>query len=111
MQHKDLHNRRTFLKRSSLAAGAALVAPQFLFSGAEEKVRLGFIGTGYRGRIAVYELMRMTDQLRRLTADNADGVTLYEAAVEGGFLPMREDAIRKVEQGMTDQAEVFRVLH
>ncbi len=69
------------------------------------------LGTGYRGRIAVYELMKMTDQLRRLTAENADGVTLYEAAVDGGFQPMREDAMAKVARGMTDQAEVYRVLH
>ncbi|MDX9910615.1 MAG: GspE/PulE family protein [Phycisphaerales bacterium] len=68
-------------------------------------------GTGYRGRLAVYEIMQMTDRLRHLTADRADGVTLYEAAVEGGFLPMRDDANKKVAQGLTDQAEVFRVLH
>ncbi len=47
----------------------------------------------------------------RLTAEYADGVTLYEAAVDGGFLPMREDAMAKVARGMTDQAEVYRVLH
>ncbi|HED53056.1 MAG TPA: type II secretion system protein GspE [Phycisphaerales bacterium] len=69
------------------------------------------LGTGYRGRLAVYELMEMTDTLRRLTAENADGVTLYEAAVDAGFEPMREDAMRKVAEGLTDQAEVYRVLH
>jgi general secretion pathway protein E len=69
------------------------------------------MSSGYRGRLAVYEIMKMTDRLRRLTAENADGVTLYEAAVDGGFLPMREDALLKVKQGLTDQAEVYRVLH
>jgi len=69
------------------------------------------MSSGYRGRLAVYEIMKMTDTLRRLTAENADGVTLYEAAVDGGFLPMREDAMLKVKQGLTDQAEVYRVLH
>ncbi len=69
------------------------------------------LGAGYRGRLAVYELMKMTDRLRRLTAENADGVTLYEAAVDGGFMPMREDAMHKVSLGMTDQSEVYRVLH
>ena len=69
------------------------------------------MSSGYRGRLAVYEIMKMTDKLRRLTAENADGVTLYEAAVDGGFLPMREDAMLKVKQGLTDQAEVYRVLH
>ncbi len=68
-------------------------------------------GTGYRGRIAVYEIMKMTDELRRLTASHADGVTLYEAAVAGGFDSMHADAARKVAQGLTDEAEVYRVLH
>jgi general secretion pathway protein E len=68
-------------------------------------------GSGYKGRLAVYELMHMTDQLRRLTASNADGVTLMEAAVEGGFQTMHVDADAKVAQGVTDQSEVFRILH
>ncbi|MCA9271957.1 MAG: Flp pilus assembly complex ATPase component TadA [Phycisphaerales bacterium] len=69
------------------------------------------LGTGYRGRLAVYEIMKMNDTLRRLTAQNADGVTLYEAAVDAGFKPMREDALDKVKRGLTDQSEVYRVLH
>ncbi len=69
------------------------------------------LGTGYRGRLAVYEIMKMNDTLRRLTAQNSDGVTLYEAAVDAGFKPMREDALDKVKRGLTDQAEVYRVLH
>ena len=69
------------------------------------------LGTGYRGRLAVYEIMKMNDTLRRLTAQNADGVTLYEAAVDAGFKPMREDALDKVKRGLTDQVEVYRVLH
>jgi len=68
-------------------------------------------GAGYRGRLAVYEIMTMTDELRRLTAEHADGVTLYAAAVNGGFVPMRADGADKVAQGVTDQAEVYRVLH
>lgn len=67
--------------------------------------------TGYRGRLAVHELMLMTDELRRLTGERADGVSLYEAAVNGGFEPMKIDAMEKVAQGLTDEAEVFRVLH
>ncbi len=65
----------------------------------------------YKGRLAAHELMVVTDTIRSLTAQNADGVTIYKAAVEEGFAPMRNDALRKVEMGLTDQAEVFRVLH
>ncbi len=68
-------------------------------------------GSGYRGRLAVHELMLMTDELRRLTGERADGVSLYEAAVAGGFEPMKIDAMEKVRMGLTDEAEVFRVLH
>ena len=68
-------------------------------------------GSGYKGRLAAHELMLMNDTLRRLTAERADGVTLYEAAVDSGFQPMKVDAMEKVRQGLTDEAEVFRVLH
>jgi len=69
------------------------------------------LGTGYKGRLAVYEIMQMTDELRRLTAQNADAITLLEAAVDAGFEPMRVDAAEKVAAGLTDESEVFRVLH
>ena len=59
----------------------------------------------------MHELLAVSDTIRELTAKNADGVTIYKAAVEEGFEPMRVDALRKVETGLTDQAEVFRVLH
>lgn len=65
----------------------------------------------YKGRLAAHEIMRVTDTIRRLTAQNADAVTIYQAAVDEGFEPMRVDAMRKVEMGLTDQEEVFRVLH
>ena len=68
-------------------------------------------GTGYRGRLAVYEFMHIDDTMRRLTESRADGVSLREAALDAGFKPMRDDAMGKVEAGVTDQAEVYRVLH
>ncbi len=68
-------------------------------------------GTGFRGRMAIYELMNVTDDLRRITGQNADSVTLYETAIKGGFRPMREDAELKAAQGLTTKEELFRVLH
>jgi general secretion pathway protein E len=67
-------------------------------------------GTGYKGRMAVYELMTMNDELRRLTAERSDGVLLMEAAKRAGFAPMIEDARRKVREGLTDERELKRVL-
>jgi general secretion pathway protein E len=79
-------------------------------SGADSRCEVCY-GTGYKGRIAAYELMMMTDGLRRLTAQRADAIMLYDAAKEAGFKPMRDDAGGKMAQGLTDEAEVYRVLH
>lgn len=68
-------------------------------------------GTGYKGRLAAYEIMAMNDELRQLTAQRVDSVTLYESAKRAGFKPMRDDAMEKVRLGQTDEAEVYRVLH
>lgn len=67
-------------------------------------------GQQYKGRMGVYELMRMNDELRTLTAQRADGVLLMEAAKRAGFKPMIEDAKMKAAKGMTDEAEIKRVL-
>ncbi|MCH7961439.1 MAG: type II/IV secretion system protein [Planctomycetes bacterium] len=67
-------------------------------------------GTGFKGRVGVYEIMTMTDELRRLTAQKADSATLYEAARRSGFRSMREDAVEKLAAGITTQAEISRVL-
>jgi general secretion pathway protein E len=68
-------------------------------------------GVGYKGRLAAYEIMTMDDDLRRLTASRADAVSLYDMAVAKGFKPMRDDAMDKARRGLTDEAEIYRVLH
>jgi len=47
--------------------------------------------TGYRGRIALYEVMRITDQLRRLIAESAGEDLLRQAAIDVGMVPLGED--------------------
>ncbi|MEO1007902.1 MAG: GspE/PulE family protein [Planctomycetota bacterium] len=73
----------------------------------EEKAETG---ERYRGRMGVYELMRMNDELRTLTAQRADGVLLMEAAKRAGFKPMIEDARVKAQKRLTDEDEIRRVL-
>ncbi len=68
-------------------------------------------GAGYKGRVAIHEIMPMNDTLRRLTGERADGVTLMEAALDAGFKPMKHDAEAKIAKGLTTQAEAYRVLH
>jgi general secretion pathway protein E len=67
-------------------------------------------GTGYFGRLGVFEIMKMTDDLRRLTAQRVDAVSLAEAARAAGMRTMMDDAMDKVALGLTTEAEVRRVL-
>ena len=67
-------------------------------------------GSGYFGRIAVYEIMRMTDRLRELTIQGADAVTLAKTAHAEGMRSMIDDAREKIAMGLTDETEIRRVL-
>ncbi len=65
--------------------------------------------TGFLGRVGIYELMRMNDEVRRLTISNADAGQLRKAAVNGGMVTLRRDGFEKVRLGVTTIAEVMRV--
>jgi type IV pilus assembly protein PilB len=66
--------------------------------------------TGYRGRIALYEVMRVTDRLRRLIAQKGGEDMVREAAIEGGMLTLGEDGLAKVKAGITTAEELLRVV-
>jgi general secretion pathway protein E len=68
------------------------------------------LGTGFRGRVAIFEIMLMNDTLRRLTAQRADAVTLADAARAAGMTSLEDDARRKIAMGWTNAAEIQRVL-
>ncbi len=68
-------------------------------------------GSGYYGRVAVYELMTMTDELRKLIATSADSIALRELAVAQGMRSMTDDGRDKVAAGLTTEEELHRVLH
>jgi general secretion pathway protein E len=67
-------------------------------------------GTGYKGRLAVYEIMLMTEELRRMTSQNADAISLADAAKRAGFANMHVDAEDKARAGITTMEEIKRVL-
>jgi len=67
-------------------------------------------GTGFFGRVGVFEIMQMTDDLRRLTAKGADAVALGDAARAGGMKTMMDDAREKIGLGLTTEGEMLRVL-
>jgi len=65
--------------------------------------------TGYKGRIAIFELMVITENIRELISKNVTTGKLREAAIKEGMCQLREDGIKKVCEGITTIDEVLRV--
>jgi general secretion pathway protein E len=63
--------------------------------------------TGYRGRIGIYELLTIDEDLRSVILKNHDAVSLRKAAMAKGFRPMRYDGLRKILLGVTTIEEVL----
>ena len=66
-------------------------------------------GTGYRGRMGIYELMLVDDDIRRLILQNTDAATVKNMARQKGLRTLREDGADKVLAGVTTASEVARV--
>jgi type IV pilus assembly protein PilB len=65
--------------------------------------------TGYRGRVGLYEVMTVSDEIRKLALARAPANELSEVAVRQGMRLLRDDGLEKVRLGMTSIAEVTRV--
>jgi type IV pilus assembly protein PilB len=70
-------------------------------------VRCG--GMGYRGRVGLYEVMTMSDEIRSLTLQRAAAEQVATVAVREGMRRMREDGLEKVKSGITTMPEISRV--
>jgi type IV pilus assembly protein PilB len=66
-------------------------------------------GTGYKGRVALYEVMRFSDGLRELVLQGASTAELKTAAIKNGMSSLRMSGINKVLDGTTTVDEVLRV--
>jgi type IV pilus assembly protein PilB len=66
-------------------------------------------GMGYRGRIGLYEVMTMSEQLRALTLERASADQVATVAVSEGMTRLRDDGLAKVRSGETSMSEVARV--
>jgi type IV pilus assembly protein PilB len=66
--------------------------------------------TGYRGRMGIYEVMRVNDKVRRLIAQKAGEDMIRDAAIGAGMITLGEDALAKVKSGATSAEELFRVV-
>ncbi len=63
-------------------------------------------GSGYRGRIGIFELMVVNDDIRSLINKEADSNTIAQTAMRHGMRPLIEDGKMKVQQGVTTEAEI-----
>jgi type IV pilus assembly protein PilB len=64
--------------------------------------------TGYKGRVGLYEVMEVTEELRELILVGASGLELKRKAVEEGMITLRRSGLRKVMEGVTTIEEVAR---
>jgi len=64
--------------------------------------------TGYKGRMGIFEVMRIDDDIRQLIEGDANSIAIEKAALEKGMVNMREAALRKLEAGLTTFDEVLR---
>ncbi|MEC9466358.1 MAG: type II secretion system ATPase GspE [Myxococcota bacterium] len=67
------------------------------------------LGTGYQGRLGIYELLTPSDEIRQLILQNVDSNTIKQKAKLQGMRSLREDGAQKVLAGITSSAEVLRV--
>jgi len=92
------------LKRLSLSPAEAQNITFYDAKGCNECLQ-----TGYRGRLAIFEIMVMTHAIARLTVDRADTVRIQEQAQKDGMTLLIQDGIRKIKAGLTTIEEVLSV--
>jgi type IV pilus assembly protein PilB len=68
-------------------------------------------GTGYKGRLGVYELMIVNDRIRDLVLQKSSAHILREAAVDSGMKTLKDDAVAKILLGQTTLEECLRVIY
>jgi general secretion pathway protein E len=66
-------------------------------------------GTGYRGRLGVFELLELTNEIRELIGEKTDGLKIDQTAIRSGMTTMTDDGVAKCRAGLTSPAELLRV--
>jgi type IV pilus assembly protein PilB len=96
--------------REPIAASPPEVMPEAPLTRYRAKGCARCLGTGYIGRQAVAEVLEIDRDLARLIERGDTPSLLYEAIEARGFSSMRSEAIRMVDEGLTDEAEFDRVM-
>ena len=66
-------------------------------------------GTGYSGRLGVFEIFPMSEKMKKLVSEKASDAELRQVAIREGMTTLREDAWQKVRSGLTTLEEALRV--
>jgi len=66
--------------------------------------------TGFRGRIGLYEVMQMSEEIERLTVERASSDAIRAVAIQQGMITLRDDGLQKALMGITSLDEVARVV-
>jgi type IV pilus assembly protein PilB len=64
--------------------------------------------TGYKGRIGLYEVMEITDEIRELILIGASSLELRKKSIEDGMISLRASGLQKIRNGTTTIEEVLR---
>jgi type IV pilus assembly protein PilB len=66
-------------------------------------------GSGYRGRVGIYEVMTVSERIRSMILEHASVDDMVDVAVGEGMKRLRDDGLKKVRDGLTSIAEVERL--
>jgi len=66
--------------------------------------------TGYKGRLALHEVMTVDEEIERMTVEHASSLTIGRYAVQQGMITLRHDGLLKVMAGVTSIEEILRVV-
>lgn len=93
---------------------AAAGYPEEAFPGIKELFRpvgcSACAKTGYRGRIGLFEVMPMSQEIERMTIEHQSSTRVSAVAAEQGMVPLRQDGLAKARSGVTSIEEVLRVV-
>ncbi|MFA5029910.1 MAG: GspE/PulE family protein [Patescibacteria group bacterium] len=67
-------------------------------------------GIGYQGRVGIYEIFVMNEEIKQLTSEGAPTFKILEQAIESGMITMLQDGVLKCLSGITSLEEVYRVI-
>ena len=66
--------------------------------------------TGYKGRLALHEVMVVSEEIERLAVEHASATVIERVAIAEGMVTLRDDGLTKVLNGVTSLEEILRVV-